>query len=149
MTLPGDSNGDARIIPPVKDTTYRLLYAGLGLALVAVVALTVALSPSGTESRLPDPVERIFPRPADSVVRQTVIEVDMAVGYELVLFVDGFRISPVEIDVQTGTNLHTWQPAPGRFLETWEPGPHEVRIEWDSTAGLPDPGSYSWTFRVR
>jgi hypothetical protein len=83
------------------------------------------------------------------VVRQTIIEIDMAVGYEVVLFVDGFRISPAELAVQTGTNLHTWQPAPGRFLETWEPGPHEIRIEWDRSAGLPDPGSYTWTFRVQ
>lgn len=133
----------------MKDTTYRLVYAGLGLALLAVVALAVALNPSGTESQLPDPVERIFPLPNDSVVRQTVIEIDMEVGYEIVLFVDDIRISPIEIDIQTGTNLHRWQPAPGRFLEDWAPGPHEIRIEWNRTAGLPDPGSYSWTFRVR
>ena len=133
----------------MKDTTYRLVYAGLGLALVAVIALAVAFSPSGTSPQLPEPVDRVFPLPNDSVVRQTVIEIDMAVGYEIVLFVDGFRVSPVEVSIQTGTNLHTWQPGPGRFLETWEPGPHEIRVEWDRSAGLPDPGSYTWTFRVQ
>ena len=131
----------------MKDTTYRLVYAGLGLALVAVVAL--AFSPSGTEVRLPEAVERVFPLPNDSVVRQTVVEVDLQVGYELELIVDGFRVSPAEIAIQTGTNLHSWQPAPGRFLESWEPGVHEVRVEWDRATGLPDPGSYTWTFRVR
>ena len=133
----------------MKDTTYRLVYAGLGLALVAVVALALAFNPSGTETPLPDPVERVFPLANDSVVRQTVIEIDMKVGYEIVLFVDGFRVSPAEIAIQQGTNLHSWQPAPGRFLETWDPGPHEIRVEWDRTTGLPDAGSYTWTFRVR
>ena len=133
----------------MKDTTYRLVYPGLGLAPLAVVALAIAFNPTGTESQLPDPVERVFPLPNDSVVRQTVIEIDMEVGYEIVLFVDDIRISPIEIDIQTGTNLHRWQPAPGRFLEDWAPGPHDIRIEWNRTTGLPDPGSYSWTFRVR
>lgn len=133
----------------MKDTTYRNIYAGLGVALVAVVALTIALSPSGTTPELPGPVERVFPLPNDSVIRQTVIEVDLEVGYDLVLFVDGFRISPAEVAIQTGTNRHSWQPAPGRFLEVWDPGSHEIRIEWERTGGLPDPGSYSWTFRVQ
>lgn len=133
----------------MKDTTYRLIYAGLGLALVAVAAAAVAFTPSGTEAQLPDPIDRVFPLPNDSVVRQTVVEVDMRVGYEIVLFVDDFRISPNELAIQTGTNLHTWQPAPGRFLETWNAGPHTIRVEWDRTSGLPDPGSYTWTFRVR
>ena len=133
----------------MKDTTYRFVYAGLGIALVAVVGLTLALSPSGTESPLPDPVERIFPLPNDSVIRQAALEIDMQVGYEIVLYVDGFRISPVEIGIQPGTNRHVWEPAPGRFLETWEPGIHEITIEWDRTSGLPDPGSYSWSFRVQ
>ncbi|MBT8165951.1 MAG: hypothetical protein HKO63_10965 [Acidimicrobiia bacterium] len=133
----------------MKDTTYRFIYAGLGIALVAVVGLAVAFSPSGTETPLPEPVERIFPLPNDSVIRQTALEIDMQVGYEIVLFVDGFRISPVEIGVQTGTNRYVWEPAPGRFLETWEPGTHEITIEWDRISGIPDPGSYSWSFRVQ
>ncbi|MBT8203131.1 MAG: hypothetical protein HKN74_10835 [Acidimicrobiia bacterium] len=133
----------------MNSTTYRLIYAALGLALIAVAGFAIALNPSGNEAELPDPVERVFPRPNDSVVRQTVIEVDLQVGYELTLFVDGIRIAPGEIDIQAGTNLHVWQPAPGRFLEDWAPGPHEIRIEWQRTTGLPDPGSFSWTFRVQ
>jgi len=133
----------------MKDTTYRLVYAGLGFALLAVVGFAVALSPSGTESLLPEPIERVFPLPNDSVIRQTVLEVDMQVGYQIALFVDDIRISPVEIGIQSGTNLHRWQPAPGRYFENWEPGPHEVRVEWSRTAGLPDQGSYTWTFRVQ
>lgn len=133
----------------MKDSTYRRIYLGLGLALAAVIGLAIVLSPSGTPAELPGPVERVFPLPNDSVIRQTVIEVDMEIGYDLALVVDGFRISPAEIGVQTGTNRFSWQPAPGRFLEAWEPGIHEIRIEWERTSGLPDSGSYSWTFRVQ
>jgi len=133
----------------MNDTTYRRIYLGLGLALAAVIGLAIAFSPSGTETPLPEPIERIFPLPNDSVIRQASLEIDMQVGYDIVLFVDGFRISPVEIGVQTGTNRYVWQPAPGRFLETWAPGTHEITVEWDRTAGLPDPGSYSWSFRVQ
>jgi hypothetical protein len=133
----------------MNDTTYRRIYVGLGLALAAVIALTIAYSPSGTETPLPEPIERIFPLPNDSVIRQARLEIDMKVGYEIVLFVDGFRISPVEIGVQTGTNRYVWEPAPGRFLETWGPGTHQITVEWDRITGLPDPGSYSWSFRVQ
>ena len=133
----------------MSDATYRLLYAGLGSALVAVIGFTIAFSPSGDESTLPEVVERIFPLPNDAVIGQTAIEIDMAVGYQIVLFVDGFRIAPAEIGVQTGTNRFSWQPAPGRFLESWEPGTHEIRLEWDRAVGIPDPGEYRWTFRVQ
>ena len=133
----------------MKDTTYRLVYVSLGLAAMVVVGLAIMFAPSGSQADLPDPVERIFPLPNDAVIRQTTLEVDMAAGYQMVLFVDGIRISPVEIGIQTGTNLHTWQPAPGRFLETWAPGTHTIRIEWERTGGLPEPGSYAWSFRVQ
>ncbi len=133
----------------MKASTYRLLYAGLGLILLALIVLTIAFSPSGEEVVLPDAVERVFPRPNDAVIRQTAVEVDMAPGYEVVLFVDGFRIVPPELTVQTGTGVATWRPGPGRFIERWEPGVHELRIEWQRTQGLPEPGSFSWTFRVQ
>lgn len=133
----------------MSDKTYRLIYAGLGMALVAVVALAIGFSPSGNEASLPDPVERIFPLPNDSVIRQAAVEVDMKVGYDLVIFVDDIRIPEIEYGIQAGTNLYTYQPRPGRFLERWTPGTHEIRIEWDRPAGVPDPGSYAWTFRVQ
>ena len=133
----------------MSDSTYRLIYAGLGLGLVAVVALAVAFAPSGDAVELPDQVERLFPHPHDSVIRQAAIEVDMAPGYGIVLFVDGIRIAESELREQVGTGLFSWRPEPGGFIESWEPGLHEVTIEWARRTGLPDPGTFSWTFRVR
>lgn len=133
----------------MRDSTYRLIYLGLGLGLVAVVGFTLAFSPSGDVTSLPDQVESLFPAPNDSVIRQTAIEVDMEAGYEITLFVDGIRIAESELTRQVGTAFYTWRPAPGRFIEEWEPGEHEVRIEWERPTGLPDPGSFTWTFRVQ
>jgi hypothetical protein len=133
----------------VSDSTYRLIYAGLGLGLLAVVALAVAFAPSGDAVDLPGPIERIFPQPNDSVIRQTAIEVDVEPGYGLVLFVDGIRISETEVQEQVGTGLFSWRPQPGAFIESWEPGLHQVRIEWARRTGLPDPGTFTWTFRVQ
>lgn len=134
---------------PMKATTYRLLYVGLGLLLLALVVFTVAFAPSGDEVPLPAAIERVFPRPNDSVIRQTTVEVDMAPGYDVVLFVDGFRVAPPELTIQPGTWVATWRPAPGRFIEEWDTGIHELRVEWERTQGLPEPGSFAWTFRVQ
>ena len=133
----------------MKASTYRLLYVGLALILVALVALTVAFGPSGERVALPAAIERVFPLPNDSVIRQTAVEVDMAPGYDVILVVDGFRIAPPELTIQTGTWVATWRPGPGRFIEEWGTGVHELRVEWERTQGLPEPGSFSWTFRVQ
>lgn len=133
----------------MRDSTYRLIYVGLGLALVAVVGFTLAFSPSGDPVTLPDQIESLFPAPNDSVIRQSAIDVDMVAGYEISLFVDGIRIPESEITTQVGTAFSTWRPGPGRFIEEWSPGVHEITVEWQRSSGLPDPGSFSWTFRVQ
>ena len=61
----------------MRDSTYRLVYAGLGLVLVAVVALTVAFGPSGDETGLPEPIERVFPLPNGAVIRQAVVDTEL------------------------------------------------------------------------
>lgn len=128
---------------------YRRLLAACGIALTALVAVVWALNPSGDEAALPAPLERVFPLPGDSVVRQTVIEVQLPVGYEVSFVVDGRPVPADEVAVTAALGLHRWQPAPGGMIEVWTPGEHTVEIAWDRTAGgRPDPGSFRWTFRV-
>ncbi|MCB2222639.1 MAG: hypothetical protein KQH83_00580 [Actinobacteria bacterium] len=129
---------------------HRLAYLWLTAALVAVVAAAVLLSPSGDPAGPPAPLEEVFPAPGDQVVRQTVVEVDLPVGYEIALFVDGRRVPPDEIGATPSTGVFVWQPAPGGSMEVWAAGEHTVRVEWDRTeGGRPDPGEYEWSFRVR
>lgn len=127
---------------------HHLVYAGLGLALVTLVAITVVVAPSGEEPALPDPLEAVFPSPGDSVVRQTAIEVELPVEYRLEMTVDGRAIPSSEIGVVTSTGRWRWQPAPGASIEQWSPGEHTVTVRWDRAAGRPDPGQYTWRFRV-
>lgn len=128
---------------------HRLLYLAFGTALVAVVAVTVVLAPQGEETVVPAPLEAVFPEPGDTVVRQTVVEIDLPVGYSLELYVDGAPVPDEEIGVTPSTGRYVWQPGPGRSLEVWPPGEHTIRVVWDRTeGGRPDPGEYTWVFRV-
>lgn len=127
---------------------YRLIYTGLGLALVAVVALAVAFgSPDGAEGGLPPPVEAVSPRPGETVPRQSRLEIDMQAGYAVEIFVDNFRIPSEEIFWVEGTGVHSWQPTPSGVFTEWATGEHHILIRWDTTSGLADPGSYEWSFR--
>ena len=129
---------------------YRLIYLGLGALAVAVILLGVVFGQGGDPVVLPDPVESVSPRPGDSVLRQAVIEVDMEVGYELAIFVDGFRVPDTEIAFIEGTGVYRWAPTPtGLYLTEWSPGVHDVRIEWNTVSGLSDVGSFEWSFRVQ
>jgi hypothetical protein len=108
----------------------------------------VVLAPSGEPVEIPAPLERIFPAPGDTVVRQTAVEIDLPVGYSIELFVDGVPIPSDEIGSTASTGVYVWRPAPGGTIETWPGGEHTVRVAWDRTeGGRPDPGEYEWVFR--
>jgi hypothetical protein len=133
----------------VDRNRYRLLYAAFGLVLVALIALVVVLYPEGDDAGLPEPLEEIFPLPGDSVVRQTAIEIDLPVGYDIDLYVDGRLIPEIEIGFTAATGRWIWQPAPGTSIEQWEGGEHTVVVTWDRIAGgRPDPGEFEWSFRI-
>lgn len=126
---------------------YRLIYIGLGLIGVAAVALGVVFSADGEEIVLPDALESISPEPGALVPPQTSLEIDLEVGYEAVIYVDGFPISNANFVDATG--VYRWNPSPtDPVIPQWSPGEHTVRVVWDTYTGLPDPGSFQWTFRV-
>ncbi len=117
---------------------------------LGVVALLVRLAdPSGEPAHLPDPIEAVFPLPGDTVVRQTAIEIDLPVGYALDLEVDGIEIPEAELGHTEATGVFLWQPGPTATIQTWGGGEHTVTIRWDRVAGgRPDPGEFTWRFRV-
>jgi hypothetical protein len=129
---------------------YRLVYIGLGALTVAVIALGFAFAPEGREAVLPPPLEEVFPLPNNSVIRQTTIEIDLEVGYEATVFVDGFAIPPNELSFSEGTSVYRWSPGLNSLLMSeWSPGEHTVRVEWVRITGAPLSGEYEWTFRVQ
>jgi len=129
---------------------HRKIYLALAAALAAVIAIAVVLAPSGEETAVPAPLQSIFPAPGDTVVRQTIIEIDLPVGYTIDLYVDGAWVPTDEIGFTPSTGLFLWQPSPGGSMELWTGGEHTVRVVWDRTeGGRPDPGEYEWSFRVQ
>ena len=133
----------------VDAATYRRLMIG-GIAALAVLIVGVAtLTPSGEAPDIPDPIEEIFPLPGDIVVSQTAIEVDLPVGYELELEVDGIPIPRREIGFTAPTGRWIWQPGPTSLFAAWTGGDHTVTIRWARTeGGTIDRGEFTWTFRV-
>lgn len=145
--------------PVMRSQSYRLIYFGLGAALLAVLLLGVAFgSPDGGDEPTPEVLERLYPEPGSQVPGNGPLEVDLPRGYEAELWVDfrgsgsnqanWVRIPESEVSVVEATGLYSWQPAPDRIFEEWPPGNQRVRVRWDTTVGLPDSGEYDWSFRV-
>jgi hypothetical protein len=126
-----------------------MIFLALGLALAGVVLFAVVLTPDNPASPLPDPVERVAPADGTIVQRQTSVLIDMQVGYAITLTVDGIGIPDAEIQFTGPTGIYRWGPGPGSVIAGWTPGVHAIEIAWSRIAGLADPGSYRWTFRVQ
>ena len=129
---------------------YRFVYLGLACIVLAAVALGVAFGRSGEPLPLPFPVEGITPGRNDTALRQAYVEVDLDSNYRGELYVNGFLVPETELTYVEATGVHRWQPGPTSVIMTqWLPGEHTVTISWDTLAGLPSPGEFTWTFRVQ
>ena len=126
---------------------YRYIYIGLGLLGIAAIVFGIAFSPEGDAIEVPEPIEQISPEPGDLVPPQATLEIDLEVGYVADITVDGWPITDARFVEATG--VYTWAPGPSSptFTE-WTPGEHTVSITWNTYTGLPDTGSFEWTFRV-
>lgn len=128
--------------------SYRLVYIGLGLLALAVVALGFVFYREGTPVELPPPLEAVSPSPGQTVIRQAAIEVDLEVGYRATIYIDGQPVS--DADFIPATGVYSWAPHPNSAVLTeWTPGEHTVRVEWQRASGTPAVGSFEWSFRVQ
>jgi hypothetical protein len=127
--------------------SYRLIYLGLGLVAIAAIAFGIAFATEGDETSLPDPVEAVSPESGHLVPPQASIEVDLEVGYEAEIYVDGWLVP--DATFVEGTAVYRWAPSPASpTIVEWTSGEHTIRVVYDTIDGLPDPGEYSWSFRV-
>lgn len=132
----------------MTDRRYMLIFLGLGAAaVVVVVAAFLFGSPDAERTPLPPVLEEISPLPGAQVPLQSPVEVDVPVGYQVVMFVDGFRIPDSEVRFVEGTGVHSWAPNRSSTV-AWSPGRHIVSVRWRKTSGLPDEGEHTWSFRV-
>ena len=136
----------------------RLVYGGLGALLLAVILIGVVLN-SGTQDATgpPDILENLQPSPGSLVLPQTEVLIDVPNEYTIELFIEIFtadgpawvRIPESEINATlAATGVYRWKPEPNNFIEEWIPGNTRMRVRWDTISGLPDPGEYTWSFRV-
>ena len=126
---------------------YRLIYLGLALVGVAAVALGILFTPQGEELALPEPLISGSPHPGDLVPSQTILENRQLIGYQAEIFIDGWPITDATFVEAIG--VYRWAPSRAHpAIQEWTPGAHTVQIFWDTYTGLPDPGSFEWTFRV-
>ncbi|HSL25287.1 MAG TPA: hypothetical protein VLA54_03325 [Acidimicrobiia bacterium] len=129
---------------------YRFIYLALALVTMAAIALGVAFGRGGEPALLPLPIEALHPLPNDATLAQAVLEVDLQVGYRADIYIDGFPVPGAEVTYVEATGVHRWQPvATSLVFDRWAPGEHVIRIVWDTLAGLPSPGEFTWTFRVQ
>jgi hypothetical protein len=127
--------------------SYRWIYLGLGLVAVAAIAFGIVLSTEGEEIVLPGPIEAVSPEPGDLMPPQTSIEIDLEPGYRADIFVDGWLV--VDATFIEGTGVYTWAPSPSNpTISEWTPGEHTVEVRYDTINGLPQPGEFSWSFRI-
>lgn len=130
-------------------TTYRLILLLLGLAFIAVVVGAVLFAPSGSVDEYPPALARVDPVDGSLMFGTPRILVDLDGGYRAHLTIDDVAVPDDQVIWTEATGLHVFEPGPGRVVETWAPGFHVVLVEWDRTSGLPDPGMYTWSFRVQ
>lgn len=122
----------------------------MGLLVVAALVLGIVFGRGGEPTLLPAPIESLTPHPNDRALAQAVLEIDLEAGYVAQIFVDGFPVPENEVIFIEATGVHRWRPSPTSLIfPTWTPGDHSIRIAWTTTAGLPQPGEFTWTFRVQ
>lgn len=132
----------------VHPVNYRFVYVALGLLAVAAIALGVVFTQEGEPVVLPGPIEAVSPTPNSRVIRQAVVEVDLVVGYQATIYVDGTPLPDPQFIEATG--VYTWGPTPSSPVMTeWLPGEHTVRVEYQRITGTPDVGNFEWSFRVQ
>jgi hypothetical protein len=130
-------------------TTYRVILLLLGLALIAVVVGAVLFAPSGDNAGYPPALERVEPIDGSLMFGQPRVVVDLEGGYRAQLTIDEGVVPEDQIIWTEATGLHVFEPGPGKVVKAWSPGFHVLSAQWDRVRGLPDPGMFTWSFRVQ
>ncbi len=109
----------------------------------------VIFAPEGGPSELPPTVESYSPFDGSTVLRQIKVEIDLPTDYDVIMVIDGITIPSAELTVTPETGRFAWQPSATTIIPDWTVGFHTVWVRWDRSNGLPDPGEWTWTFRVQ
>ena len=175
-----DQAGDAdaaALAPARRPFDWKLLVASLGVAVgIVLVVIGFRSSVSGREQqRLPDVIESIDPiSGATQVPQQTRVFVDLQVGYEAELNIDGIDLDVIDLDevgklpdpaagdqqgdqitlppgavFERGNVTLTFVPGEGQPVEAFATGQHTATVTyWKTSEGRGKALRYVWTFYV-
>jgi hypothetical protein len=129
-------------------TGYRIVYALLAVALVAVIGGAVLLIPAGEPQELPPAVERYAPQDGDLVTQPIKVVLDLKADYAATFVIDGVPIPEHDVDSIEATGRYQFEPGQGKAIVRWTPGDHTVVATWVGGQDSLDSGTVVWTFRV-
>jgi len=130
-------------------TGYRVTFALLAVALIAVIGGSILLIPGGDPEQLPPAVERYSPRNGDIVINPVRVMIDLKPNYTADLVIDGTPIPADELNSIPETGRYEFVPGPGKTIERWSPGSHTVVATWSGGPNNIDVGTLVWTFQIQ
>ena len=136
------------LTPAARNTIAAVvIIAGLvGLFFLDRLAVT---GDSKTSQALPESVDRLIPESGDEVLAQNTVGIDLAIGYDAYLVINGTEIRDEDggLVKDMGTGLITFQPAPGAAVEALQPEQNcVVAMIWDQTVGPKSAEPLRWCF---
>ena len=133
----------------MNTTGYRVTYTLLGVALIAVIGVSIMFIPSGDPEKLPPAVETYSPRQGDIVTNPIKVLIDLKANYVASFVIDGIPIPEDDVDAIVETGRYQFIPGPGKAIERWTSGEHAVVVTWIGGPSSVDTGTLVWTFTVQ
>jgi len=138
---------------PMSSGRYKWLVGGLVVAAAIVFAVGVAATDLNKPDDTPqsEVVERFIPEPDAEVLRQAELGIDLAVGYEGTLAVNGVDIPEEEQRLVPEENQMFFTPGEGQSVERLLAGRNcATATVWKSSEGpdTPNKRDISWCFEA-
>ena len=130
-------------------TGYRVTFALLAVALIAVIGGSVLLIPAGDPEQLPSAVERYSPRDGDIAINPVSVMIDLKPNYTAEFVIDGAPIPIDQMNAIPETGRYEFVPGPGKVIERWTSGNHTVIATWLGGPNNIDVGALVWTFQIQ
>lgn len=140
--------GRRGLSPPARNAIAASLIALALLGLFFLDRLAVTGDDEASRS-LPESVDRLIPESGDEVLSQSTVGVDLAVGYDAFLIIDGTEIRDGSDGLvkDMGTGLITYKPSPGGPVEALQPDRNcVIAMIWDQADGEKTAEPLRWCF---
>ncbi|HEY6317021.1 MAG TPA: hypothetical protein VI462_03930 [Acidimicrobiia bacterium] len=138
---------------PLFRHPWRVAIVVIGLIAVANLGILLLQKADTTPPApvgQPTNVISVQPSPGTLVRPQTTIDVQLQTNLTGALVLDGQELPVNQLEQAVAAGEVAFRPGPGKPFSQFAPGTHSVTVEFWVAAKPrpPDPGSYSWTFRV-